>query len=73
MGDRTFSYGMDDADDVFMQITKSIANCKVPDGDKWELLSPGNWYGRLVEPSLFTMLADWQREHIVKDILSRLK
>ncbi|MED6204454.1 hypothetical protein PIB30_009467 [Stylosanthes scabra] len=56
IGDGTVSYGMDDADDIFMQ----------------------SWTGTIigppgVEPQLFPMLANWQRECTMEDILLQLK
>ncbi|RLN16988.1 ubiquitin-conjugating enzyme E2 variant 1D-like [Panicum miliaceum] len=56
IGDGTVSYGMDDADDIYMRSWTGT------------IIGPPN-----VEPSLFPMLGNWQREHTMEDILTSLK
>ncbi|KAG8382713.1 hypothetical protein BUALT_Bualt05G0106000 [Buddleja alternifolia] len=98
IGDGTVSYGMDDADDVFMQSwTGTIIGPPntVHEGRIYQLklfcgkdypdnppsvrfqtrinMSCVNHETGVVEPSLFPMLADWQREYTMEDILMQLK
>ncbi|KAK2989368.1 hypothetical protein RJ640_005830 [Escallonia rubra] len=98
IGDGTVSYGMDDADDVFMQSwTGTIIgpHNTVHEGRIYQLklfcdkeypdrpptvrfqtrinMTCVNQETGVVEPSLFPMLADWQREHTMEDILTQLK
>ncbi|KAK3035610.1 hypothetical protein RJ639_033202, partial [Escallonia herrerae] len=98
IGDGTVSYGMDDADDVFMQSwTGTIIgpHNTVHEGRIYQLklfcdreypdqpptvrfqtrinMTCVNQETGVVEPSLFPMLADWQREHTIEDILIQLK
>ncbi|KAJ9548973.1 hypothetical protein OSB04_021516 [Centaurea solstitialis] len=98
IGDGTVSYGMDDADDVYMQSwTGTIIGPSntVHEGRIYQLklfcgheypeeppsvkfqsrinMSCVNQETGVVEPSLFPMLADWQREYTMEDILTQLK
>ncbi|KAJ0726186.1 putative ubiquitin-conjugating enzyme E2, ubiquitin-conjugating enzyme/RWD [Helianthus annuus] len=98
IGDGTVSYGMDDADDVYMQSwTGTIIGPPntVHEGRIYQLklfcgheypekpptvkfqsrinMSCVNQETGVVEPSLFPMLADWQREYTMETILTQLK
>ncbi|KAK1349492.1 Ubiquitin-conjugating enzyme E2 variant 1A [Heracleum sosnowskyi] len=98
IGDGTVSYGMDDADDIYMQSwTGTIIGppntvhegriyqlkffCGLEYPDKPPLvrfetqinMSVVNYETGEVEPKLFPMLADWQREYTMEDILMELK
>ncbi|KAI7753548.1 hypothetical protein M8C21_032292, partial [Ambrosia artemisiifolia] len=98
IGDGTVSYGMDDADDVYMQSwTGTIIGPPntVHEGRIYQLklfcgheypekpptvkfqsrinMSCVNQETGVVEPSLFPMLADWQREYTMENILTQLK
>ncbi|CAN6549658.1 unnamed protein product [Malus baccata var. baccata] len=98
IGDGTVSYGMDDADDIYMQSwTGTIIGPPntVHEGRIYQLkLFCGKDYPDnpptvrfqtrinvtcvnrdtgVVEPSLFPMLANWQREYTMEDILTQLK
>ncbi|XP_038874959.1 uncharacterized protein LOC120067474 [Benincasa hispida] len=98
IGDGTVSYGMDDADDIYMASwTGTIIGPPntVHEGRIYQLkLFCGQDYPDnppnvrfqtrinmtcvnpetgVVEPSLFPMLANWQREHTMEDILMQLK
>ncbi|XP_058108282.1 ubiquitin-conjugating enzyme E2 variant 1D-like isoform X1 [Magnolia sinica] len=98
IGDGTVSYGMDDADDVYMRSwTGTIIgpHNTVHEGRIYQLklfcdkdypdnppsvrfqtrinMTCVNQETGVVEPALFPMLADWQREHTMEDILTQLK
>ncbi|XP_022990018.1 ubiquitin-conjugating enzyme E2 variant 1A-like isoform X1 [Cucurbita maxima] len=98
IGDGTVSYGMDDADDIYMASwTGTIIGPPntVHEGRIYQLkLFCGQDYPDnppsvrfqtrinmtcvnpetgVVEPSLFPMLSNWQREHTMEDILMQLK
>ncbi|XP_008777784.2 zinc finger protein VAR3, chloroplastic [Phoenix dactylifera] len=98
IGDGTVSYGMDDADDIFMRSwTGTIIgpHNTVHEGRIYQLklfcdkdypdnpptvrfqtrinMTCVNQETGVVEPSLFPMLANWQREHTMEDILVNLK
>lgn len=98
IGDGTVSYGMDDADDIYMQSwTGTIIGPpnSVHEGRIYQLklfcgkdypdnppavrfqtrinMTCVNQESGLVEPSLFPMLAHWQRECTMEDILTQLK
>lgn len=98
IGDGTVSYGMDDADDVYMQSwTGTIIGPPntVHEGRIYQLklfcgkdypdnppnvrfqtrinMSCVNHETGVVEPNLFPMLSDWQREYTMEDILMQLK
>lgn len=98
IGDGTVSYGMDDADDIYMRSwTGTIIGPPntVHEGRIYQLklfcdtdypdkpptvrfqtrinMTCVNKETGLVEPSLFPMLGNWQREHTMEDILTSLK
>ncbi|TQD90427.1 hypothetical protein C1H46_023976 [Malus baccata] len=98
IGDGTVSYGMDDADDVYMQSwTGTIIGPPntVHEGRIYQLklfcgkdypdnpptvrfqtrinMTCVNHDSGVVEPSLFPMLANWQREYTMEDVLTQLK
>ncbi|KAM0936094.1 putative ubiquitin-conjugating enzyme E2, Zinc finger, RanBP2-type, ubiquitin-conjugating enzyme/RWD [Dioscorea sansibarensis] len=98
IGDGTVSYGMDDADDIYMRSwTGTIIGPQntVHEGRIYQLklfcdkdypenpptvrfqsrinMTCVNQETGLVEPSLFPMLANWQREYTMEDILTSLK
>ncbi|XP_076889923.1 ubiquitin-conjugating enzyme E2 variant 1A-like [Bidens hawaiensis] len=98
IGDGTVSYGMDDADDVYMQSwTGTIIGPPntVHEGRIYQLklfcsheypekppsvkfqsrinMTCVNQETGVVEPSFFPMLADWQREYTMENILTQLK
>ncbi|GMN38471.1 hypothetical protein TIFTF001_007704 [Ficus carica] len=98
IGDGTVSYGMDDADDIFMQSwTGTIIGPPntVHEGRIYQLklfcgkdypdnpptvrfqtrinMTCVNQESGMVEPSLFPMLANWQREYTMEDMLTQLK
>ncbi|GMY18232.1 ubiquitin-conjugating enzyme E2 variant 1B-like [Fagus crenata] len=98
IGDGTVSYGMDDADDIYMQSwTGTIIGPPntVHEGRIYQLklfcgkdypdnpptvrfqtrlnMTCVNQETGVVEPSLFPMLANWQREHTMEDVLTQLK
>ncbi|KAK4484139.1 hypothetical protein RD792_011359, partial [Penstemon davidsonii] len=98
IGDGTVSYGMDDADDVYMQSwTGTIIGPPntVHEGRIYQLklfcgkdypdkppsvkfqtrinMSCVNLETGAVEPRFFPMLADWQRQYTMEDILLQLK
>ncbi|KAI4313728.1 hypothetical protein L6164_026684 [Bauhinia variegata] len=98
IGDRTVSYGMDDADDILMQSwTGTIIGPPgtVHEGRIYQLklfcdkdypdnppsvrfqtrinMTCVNQESGLVEPQLFPLLANWQREYTMEDILVQLK
>ncbi|KAL2542530.1 Ubiquitin-conjugating enzyme E2 variant 1A [Abeliophyllum distichum] len=98
IGDGTVSYGMDDADDVYMQSWTGtiigppntvhegrIYQLKLFCGKEYPEKPPSvrfqtrinmscvNEETGVVEPSLFPMLAHWQREYTMEDILMHLK
>ncbi|KAH7683462.1 ubiquitin-conjugating enzyme E2 variant protein [Dioscorea alata] len=98
IGDGTVSYGMDDADDIYMRSwTGTIIgpHNTVHEGRIYQLklfcdkdypenpptvrfqsrinMTCVNQGTGLVEPSLFPMLANWQREYTMEDILTSLK
>ncbi|CAK9150355.1 unnamed protein product [Ilex paraguariensis] len=98
IGDGTVSYGMDVADDVYMQSwTGTIIGPPntVHEGRIYQLklfcdkdypdkppsvrfqtrinMSCVNHETGVVEPSLFSMLTDWQREYTMEAILTQLK
>ncbi|BAF12977.1 ubiquitin-conjugating enzyme E2 variant 1D [Oryza sativa Japonica Group] len=98
IGDGTVSYGMDDADDIYMRSwTGTIIGPPntVHEGRIYQLklfcdtdypdrpptvrfqtrinMSCVNQETGMVEPSLFPMLGNWQREHTMQDILIGLK
>ncbi|KAG1334857.1 ubiquitin-conjugating enzyme E2 variant 1D [Cocos nucifera] len=98
IGDGTVSYGMDDADDIYMRSwTGTIIgpHNTVHEGRIYQLklfcdkdypdnpptvrfqtrinMTCVNQETGVVEPSLFPMLANWQREHTMEDILVNLK
>ncbi|KAH7839155.1 hypothetical protein Vadar_000520 [Vaccinium darrowii] len=98
IGDGTVSYGMDDADDVYMQSWTGtiigppntvhegrIYQLKLFCGKEYPDEPPAvrfqtrinmtcvNQETGLVEPRLFPMLANWQREYTMEDILMQLK
>nr|GMD14434.1 ubiquitin-conjugating enzyme E2 variant 1C-like [Ipomoea batatas]GMD16115.1 ubiquitin-conjugating enzyme E2 variant 1C-like [Ipomoea batatas]GMD17830.1 ubiquitin-conjugating enzyme E2 variant 1C-like [Ipomoea batatas]GMD19215.1 ubiquitin-conjugating enzyme E2 variant 1C-like [Ipomoea batatas] len=56
IGDGSVSYGMDDADDIYMRSWTGT------------IIGPHN-----VEAKKFGMLANWQRECTMEDILSQLR
>ncbi|KAJ0988640.1 hypothetical protein J5N97_006996 [Dioscorea zingiberensis] len=98
IGDGTVSYGMDDADDIYMRSwTGTIIGPQntVHEGRIYQLklfcdkdypenppavrfqtrinMTCVNQETGSVEPSLFPMLANWQREYTMEDILTGLK
>ncbi|XP_051144827.1 ubiquitin-conjugating enzyme E2 variant 1A-like [Andrographis paniculata] len=98
IGDGTVSYGMDDADDVYMQSWTGtilgppntvhegrIYQLKIFCGKDYPDNPPTvrfqsqinmtciNRETGAVQPNLFPMLADWQREYTMEDILMQLK
>ncbi|PIA26616.1 hypothetical protein AQUCO_09100052v1 [Aquilegia coerulea] len=98
IGDGTVSYGMDDADDIYMRSwTGTIIGPPntIHDGRIYQLklfcdidypdkapkvkfqtrinMTCVNQETGYVEPSRFQMLADWQREYTMEDILTQLK
>ncbi|KAF1874514.1 hypothetical protein Lal_00029941 [Lupinus albus] len=98
IGDGTVSYGMDDADDVYMQSWTGtiiappgtvhegrIYQLKLFCGQDYPDNPPSvrfqtrinmtcvNQETGVVEPHLFPMLANWQRECTMEDILMQLK
>ncbi|PPS14950.1 hypothetical protein GOBAR_AA05628 [Gossypium barbadense] len=98
IGDGTVSYGMDDADDIYMQSWTGtiigppntvhegcIYQLKLFCGKDYPDNPPSvrfqtrinmtcvNQETGVVEPSLFPMLANWQREYTMEDILTQLK
>ncbi|KAL5217416.1 hypothetical protein ABZP36_018100 [Zizania latifolia] len=98
IGDGTVSYGMDDADDIYMRSwTGTIIGPPntVHEGRIYQLklfcdtdypdkppavrfqsrinMTCVNQETGMVEPSLFPMLGNWQREHTMQDILISLK
>ncbi|KAL6637713.1 hypothetical protein ACP70R_025285 [Stipagrostis hirtigluma subsp. patula] len=98
IGDGTVSYGMDDADDIYMRSwTGTIIGPPntVHEGRIYQLklfcdtdypdkpptvrfqtrinMTCVNEETGLVEPSLFPMLGNWQREYTMEDILTSLK
>ncbi|XP_049347536.1 ubiquitin-conjugating enzyme E2 variant 1B isoform X3 [Solanum verrucosum] len=82
IGDGTVSYGMDDADDVYMQSwTGTIIGPPntVHEGRIYQLkLFCGKEYpdqppAVRFQSSHFPMLADWKRENTMEDILMQLK
>ncbi|KAL2342447.1 hypothetical protein Fmac_003732 [Flemingia macrophylla] len=98
IGDGTVSYGMDDADDIYMQsLTGTIIGPPgtVHEGRIYQLklfcgedypdnppsvrfqtrinMTCVNQETGVVEPQLFPMLANWQRECMMEDILMQLK
>ncbi|XP_010271339.1 PREDICTED: ubiquitin-conjugating enzyme E2 variant 1D-like isoform X1 [Nelumbo nucifera] len=98
IGDGTVSYGMDDADDVYMRSwTGTIIGPPntVHEGRIYQLklfcdkdypdnpptvrfqtrinMTCVNQETGMVEPSQFPMLANWQREYTMEDILTQLK
>ena len=98
IGDGTVSYGMDDADDIYMQSWTGtiigppntvhegrICQLKLFCGKDYPDNPPTvrfqtrinmtcvNQETGVVEPSLFPMLANWQREYTMEDILTQLK
>ncbi|OMO60682.1 Ubiquitin-conjugating enzyme, E2 [Corchorus capsularis] len=121
IGDGTVSYGMDDADDIFMQswtgtiigppndkledypilsqilpsFSQALFSSTVHEGRIYQLklfcgkdypdnppsvrfqtrinMTCVNQETGAVEPSLFPMLANWQREYTMEDILTQLK
>ncbi|XP_020103843.1 ubiquitin-conjugating enzyme E2 variant 1D-like isoform X2 [Ananas comosus] len=98
IGDGTVSYGMDDADDIYMRSwTGTIIgpHNTVHEGRIYQLklfcdmdypekpptvrfqtrinMTCVNQETGLVEPGLFPMLANWQREYTMEDILTSLK
>ncbi|THU52546.1 hypothetical protein C4D60_Mb10t05100 [Musa balbisiana] len=98
IGDGTVSYGMDDADDIYMcSWTGTIIGPQntVHEGRIYQLklfcdkdypdkppavrfqtrinMTCVNQETGMVEPGLFPMLANWQREYTMEDILMTLK
>ncbi|CAL9168719.1 unnamed protein product [Musa acuminata subsp. burmannicoides] len=98
IGDGTVSYGMDDADDIYMRSwTGTIIgpHNTVHEGRIYQLklfcdedypdkpptvrfqtrinMTCINQETGVVEPGLFPMLANWQREYTMEDILRSLK
>ncbi|EYU30115.1 hypothetical protein MIMGU_mgv1a014540mg [Erythranthe guttata] len=98
IGDGTVSYGMDDADDLYMQSwtgtiigppntvhegriyqLKLFCGKDYPDNPPSVMfqtrinMSCVNHETGVVEPRLFPMLSDWQREYTMEDILMQLK
>ncbi|RCV41227.1 hypothetical protein SEVIR_9G117400v4 [Setaria viridis] len=98
IGDGTVSYGMDDADDIYMRSwTGTIIGPPntVHEGRIYQLklfcdtdypdkpptvrfqtrinMTCVNQETGLVDPRLFPMLGNWQREHTMEDILTSLK
>ncbi|KAG6524536.1 ubiquitin-conjugating enzyme E2 variant 1C-like [Zingiber officinale] len=98
IGDGTVSYGMDDAEDIYMRSwTGTIIGPpnSVHEGRIYQLklfcdkdypekpptvrfqsqinMTCINQETGVVEPSLFPMLANWQREYTMEDILTCLK
>eukprot|EP01018_Ginkgo_biloba_P037015 Gb_20517 [translate_table: standard] len=87
IGDGTVSYGMDDADDIYMRswtgeipgsilrtFTSSVLAMAIDASNE----GSSKCYGqdRLqseVEPKHFSMLANWRREYTMEDILTHLK
>ncbi|TVU45411.1 hypothetical protein EJB05_04898, partial [Eragrostis curvula] len=80
IGDGTVSYGMDDADDIYMRSwTGTIIGPPntVHEGRIYQLklFCDTDYPDKppTVEPNLFPMLGNWQREHTMEDILTSLK
>ncbi|XP_068662192.1 ubiquitin-conjugating enzyme E2 variant 1D-like [Aristolochia californica] len=98
IGDGTVSYGMDDADDIYMgswtgtiigphntvhegriHQLKLFCDKDYPDNPPTVRFQTRinmtcvNQDSGVVEPALFPMLADWQREYTMEDILVQLK
>ncbi|KAI7993051.1 Ubiquitin-conjugating enzyme E2 variant 1D [Camellia lanceoleosa] len=80
IGDGTVSYGMDDGDDIYMRSwTGTIIgpHNSVHEGRIYQLkLFYDKDYPEKppsVEPKKFGILANWQREYTMEDILTQLK
>ncbi|KAG2329178.1 hypothetical protein Bca52824_000358 [Brassica carinata] len=78
IGDGTVSYGMDDGDDIYMRSWTGtiIGPHNKPPTVRFHSrvnMTCVNHETRVVDPKKFGLLANWQREYTMENILTQMK